>query len=406
MITWIASKAVDNGEYTKRNIMRPAMEINIFLFLPYICLVLTNFLYGVWRNKRGREISLKAGKSYFDFGNMLALALMIFLAVLIVMDRDNPDYVNYQLAYNLYNVQNGTDVGFAFLKELAINQGWSFDLFRTIIVVISFLLTYLGIRKLGVQSNIAIALYAVYPFTYDAIQFANTLAFSIIFYTIPNLIHGQKKDRLKFIIAVAIATTIHAMSLVYFLLLLVKWDEEYRQRGRKMLRFAFLGAIALSLLNKVFPAIGLMIENIFLSYSDAYRGNHYTRGAGVDWGFIVPIALELFFLALLYYCNRSQKDNLKSNTHNEMISESIYEFNLAIVCASPTLLITTEFMRIFRNMLLLNYLGISTALGGCENCNSKRMLKIMFLAVYVLNIIVQFVLFAGHNKNAFWCFFN
>lgn len=376
------------------------MAINYFCVVIYLFLVLGNLFYANSRNKR--QIMVKTTSIHkIDIGTVLAFLLICFLVFLAITDRDNPDYNSYRTSYVMHTV-NTVDKGFEYLRNIGWSLGWSFELFHAVIYGFFYLVTWVALCRFGINKNFALGLYALFPFAYDAIQIRWFCACSVVLFSLSFFMEERKSSIVKYVIGVLIASTLHSLSIVYLLFLLVKIEDSAKSK-QTILRVVFGLSFLVIIVSTVNPSFRQLLIYYFSLNTSQQKFNYYNRG--VNWrNVIFLIAQELFF----YFSaktNYSISKSLDGAEHHEyrIISNLIYGCNLAICCTLPLLLISQNFHRIYRNMLILNY-GLPGLLIGNETKDNRKMLcMLLFLLGFFSNLLWNYY---QDSLNVLLVFFN
>ena len=365
------------------------MDINYWLLITYVIIIVANFIYGV----SGYEyrIICTQCKLQIKLSSILSLILLFFLIFLVVRDRDNPDIHNYYSSYEGTEIFiRKKEMGFELLITIAKKIGLDFYQFRAIIYVFSGLSIWFFFTKMGLDKNIAFSMYAFYPFVYDGIQIRNFLAFVIILLFLPSYFSGTKKGIFLYVVGVLISFSIHFIGILYLIFILINFNSKKIIRKRqKILIFSFVLSMLLIIFMKILPSISLKMMNILISQLDGARIRNYFDHSGNQWGFVIFLFLELMFV----YISKKCRDSLYKNTTKQgvimyRLAENIFWINVAICCLSPLLIANVSFYRLFRNILLINYCIPSIAIAGRI---WKKSLCFIFIFAFLANAIWSYM---------------
>lgn len=358
-----------------------------------LLLILINLIYGISREKSRRQVTIKFGtRELFMVHDLFALILVITLIVIACNTLDIPDIEGYKMFYSGMNT--GIEPGYVFLENLGIRFGLSFETFRSIFIVGSYLVLWIAVDRLKLNKNIVFALYSVYPFTYDVIQLRNLLALSLVVLGISFLYTKDKGNKVKYVICIALATLFHSLMLIY-LVLLVSGKQLIDSRLKKQL----LGlAVALMFVFSILMSRSFAIQSIIGSYFYSFnsvKADAYLR-IGMRYGFIVFWFMEIFYV-LVAYINKKNS----SSVEDEIAERKELSFWIMItvtVLGCPLCILNSNFYRIFRNISVLNYGQLQYSVTSKKNYLSILGIVLFVLgfalnAIYELNINPEGVLY-------------
>lgn len=266
------------------------------------------------------------------------------------------------------------------------------------------MLTWIALGRLGINRNIAFCCYALFPFAYDAIQVRFFLSFTIVLFSLQYLIDEKRSGLIKYIIGVVLATLFHSTAIIYglFILIRLNGNEKLRQR---LLAAIFAVSIVLMGYSLFHPnsAFRMVLVNLFVSNASEIKVRNYL---GYSWkATLMLIAQELLFFATAAINKKMAEDVYERDALEYKVSQLIYGCNLVISCTLPLLLVTPQFLRLFRNLTLLNY-GIPGLLAANGEKSQRK-------TICILLFIISFLSIAGWNyfmgdslEEVFLVFFN
>ena len=377
--------------------------VSFLKILFYSLLLIINLLYGLFRTNLTRKSeeylalnNIKARKKVDLKELFMVFVFVVFLFFVSSSNKSNPDYDSYQVIY-VKDALN-YDLGYQAITNFAIMCGLKYHSFRVIVFFISYACLFIFLLQIKVNKNIAIALYSIYPFFYDSIQLRNFLAFSLILVTLPLLFNGKKSGIVFFITGVVLATFVHKISIVYILLLFLRLKEtKYKIRFLSLLFFlSFLFVV----LCKVVPSMNRFLFSLFEQVVTDKRVD-YIENKTVRFGFLLYIAMELLLLFSSYLCYKSSASNSSFSKNEKRLAYCIFQINLILGCLYPVFLITSEFYRIFRNILLVNYF-IFTINKGKKN-NLALCSDVFLVSGFLVSWLYQ--TFVDGFENVVWCYF-
>lgn len=358
--------------------------MNSIAFFVYINLILINMTYGIYSIKKNKNIHFCFGKSlkfHISLGDLLAIWLICFLIIIASNTTNIPDYLTYKLIYesSSHNIESGYQV----LQTLAHTAGLNFETFRFCILLLSFVLMFVGLKKLRIGVNIPFSIYAIYPFTMDVIQYRNMLAISIIIFSVHYLMKPSRGNSIRYIVGVLIAVSVHVLSIVYLLLLIANYKSEKRTR-RQLIIGLFVASIILAVAMKLSGGISTLIIN-YMFFINSDKAMAYSRGI-INWGFLYFWIMHLGFIASSYFLKDYVSEDLGENlVDNHPLPKYFIWINLAISCTFPLCLVNINFYRIYRNLLLFNYVQSEFYLRD-KSTKHRRLGFVLLVATIVFNI--------------------
>lgn len=288
--------------------------------------------------------------------NALYGIAMAVIFVLMTFNFDGPDIGVYRTAYEevgeasgLQNALNATymERGYAFLMFSANKIGLDFYAFRIFISIICLALFASTIKFYKVNPNFIIGLYMVYIFFFDTIQLRNCIIEFIILYATRYLYkRSDVVSIFKYIICIAVAGTIHTLSWLFLSLLFLSFFKNLRDYKSLFIISASM-FVACVLLQPVFPKIVDMLVKLLR------RGSGYFSST-IRFGYWAVMALNMIALIPLYLYR-------KKVTNEEAKNKIDFIMKIEIVTGLfiPLAFINNNFNRIFRNILILDTIGLT-----------------------------------------------
>lgn len=301
-------------------------------------------------------LSIVSKRSRFVFLNLL-----IFMWVLFGLNSWNADYFGYQQTYNSIGINNAFEsyfqefeIGYKFVCRVAYKFGFDYNLFLATFSIIGLLLITSTIFKYTKRRSYVLGLYFLYPFMMDIVQIRNFMAMAIILFAFRYLISNRKVDKIKYIFFVLIASTFQTVGIFYLILVLAPIKN--RATLVKVVGGITIGIIGvISLLNNgiSIPIIST-ISYLYLKTSIATR-----------LGYLV------YFFISFNLVRFARKKNLEILLKNDDINseidieselefgEIVYNINIILFCIYPLLFLSVDFIRLYRNLLIINYIFYS-----------------------------------------------
>ncbi|PKM90622.1 MAG: hypothetical protein CVU85_00245 [Firmicutes bacterium HGW-Firmicutes-10] len=352
---------------------------------------------------------------------LFSLYIFIFFVIIFGLnnhhlgysDYYNMDFENYYTAYlssaNQISPRN-MEIGFKIVMYISNLLGLSLNSFRFIIGLFGFSLIFITIKKYSSYPNYVLSLYLIYPFINDVIQIRNFIAASIVIFSIRYLLEDKKGNLLKYALFVFLASLFHISSLFYLVLILVKYLKTRH----------FLNLILI-----VLPTL------IILAYTSFYPFlvSRITSNQKVlmylsrrtTWGLIIVYGTIFMMFGVHYILNREAKKSLiGENKLRPGIDEgslvdkmTFYDIllrinTLILLLSLPLLIYDFNYIRLYRNILPLNYIVYVDAImyRRIPAMSHKYFilifisLSILFVMFYGLNASEQ--IFPVFNDNMLW----
>lgn len=377
------------------------MDISYIKISIFILLIAANILIPF--DQRFGSIHIRVTKHrYVSLNDLVALAFLFFLAFLCISDNDNPDYYNYKRTYVL-GIEDSPDMGFILVKNIAKALGFAFEMFQTIMYVCVFSILWMALCKLNVNKNLVLCLYAFFPFVYDAIQIRLFCTTSIMLYSLHFLMERKKSGVIKYVIGILIASSFHALGIVYLLFLMVMLDDTKKSK-QTFLRIVFAASFLLMLTSFFSDSFKNLLTYLFSLSTTEKKFNYYNRGT--NWRNIFILILQEAFFYFSSKINKDIMEKSKSSTCQKyhLMSELIYGCNLAICCTLPLLMISQNFHRLYRNISIINY-GILGFYCGNKMSDNRKYLCVILLALGFLSSL-SWNYYQDSFEKVFLVFFN
>jgi hypothetical protein len=326
---------------------------------------------------------------YYSFSNkgkkFLAFLLIILMWIFFWGNTYNPDYFTY---LNLYNSNSGhlttsLESGFIFLIKISNLMGLSYNMFLLFFSLIGLFLIHSTIKLYTSNFNYIYLLYFIFPFFFDVVQIRNFMVMAIVFYSTRYLMNTNFLSKLKFLILILFASSIQIISLVYLPFILVNIKSKKRESFIQLVSiFSIILSILILLNNKQIPFLYDLIKLTGISKLEIYFNTKTNFGFLIYW-FIQLISFTIAYITKRYY-NQYTRD---SNNNYKLIILN-YQVQLLSFIYLPLFLLNSNFIRIIRNLLLLNYLSISIT----KDCIKNRNIKLFYIIITLLFVLILYVL--------------
>lgn len=297
-------------------------------------------------------------KRYYSKKEFISIVIRIVLTILAFLlfagNTNNPDYMNYSRNYysGEISVQNGL------LKSLLTwcfsKIGIPYQCFLGFVAIFVFILIWKVIIYYSDNKWLPFALYIIYPFLLDIVQIDNYMSYVIVLYGLRYLDDADYKiGNIKYLIIVMIATLIHPLSFIYLLFLLVRIKNE-----KKLTILVCVLAILLLLNVSVLPKLITYIP--FMNQFSIQLGYYLRYTDGFKLGMILYAAM----LIVCYIICRMKYRKFIYLKQNETKQDSLIKIMLVTLCFVPLIMISSEFVRVVRNLWILYYCFLASKNSG------------------------------------------
>lgn len=327
-----------------------------------------------------------------DGSKIYSLFIFPLLFMICLVSKDIPDMENYGDYYNaIGSGDRNTFLGYGWLLLCIIGNKYqlSYVAFKSILYLITCGLVYQTIGKIVADSkekNLVFVIYLIFPGLLDLIQIRFFLASTIILYNLVVFLKKQNiKNGIKYVIATAIAFTIHSSSIFCLVFLFIPLLKYMKLKTIFItVCIASFGFIIVS------PAIKDVLIAVLPDYQ-ADRINSYFSSGHIKLIALV-IYSSLFFLQYLlsYIMYRS---NVLDDEDKKLMRD-VCILNTLLLLSIPLVYISSDFLRLQRPYLLLN-----TAL-IIKNYKSSKSIKIelasiytRYSSLYAITIVAYVILF-------------
>ena len=331
---------------------------------------------------------------------LISFTLIIFLCIVMGANTNNADYYSYE---DLFNLQpNSVEAGFLLIIKLFNFVGLNYVAFRLILAIVGILLIHQTVKKITDNFSCFYMLYFIFPFFIDAVQIRNFLAMSIFIYAVPCLMDDNLKNRIKYILLIILASSIHISAITYLIFLLVN-----KVKKNVLIKYLFIlvimSMVILSLNRSIFIIIVGNLLNYIESLSDhiQYYGEVLTR-----WGYLFYWGVQLSFTYITKILSKEKlnfsKESMSVGKREMQTGESIkkedivnnfcefiFWVNVISLIFMPTYVIQIIYFRFYRNIIPLNYIAIISKLKYLPQKSLKK--RIITIALIGLSIALFFI---------------
>lgn len=283
-------------------------------------------------------ICLISGRS-----KILFVISFLFAWLLIAGNYDNADYNQYLIRYER-GMEVIVDFGFSALCTLFSDLGYDYQTFKAIVSFFCLLLVYSSISKLCKTPSKGAAFFLIFPFIVDITQFRNFVSYSFVFFAVPYLFKDGFKNTIKYVIIVLAASTIHTTSLFYLLFILTRY------RLKKWHVFALIvGVFIAKEAIKLYMALAFETDKLDFFDKPSIAGALFSS-------FIIILNC---YVVWFVFKKRKNIPSRGSDLPSMFCSETTWLYcNLLLLVVIPFLFDNGNYIRIFRNVVLLNMIFI------------------------------------------------
>lgn len=270
----------------------------------------------------------------------------------------NADFENYNVYYSYYSMHifdgfwfPDLEKGFSLLMQIANYFGLSYNQFLGIYAFIGLSLIANSILKYSKLKFLPLFLYFFYQYFLDIVQIRNFMLLSIFIFSIRYLVDWYNTNKmaslLKYIACILIAVQFQITGLFFLLAVFVKKISNIRLAKRITLVTVLLFAFSPYILK---IAITVFNDSRYIIYF-----NNSTSVKGVLF-----IVFYIFSGVLIINClnNRIQGDQEKG-VGASLFSNVVLKFNILLITSIFLFSITPDFIRIYRNVQVLNYIMLT-----------------------------------------------
>lgn len=329
------------------------------------------------------------------FGVIRSRSRIIFflMSILLIFLLGGSLYNSDRLAYEqyYYGLKTGTsflkfEIGFELLCRIALFFGFSFQILLFIIAIAGMVLIGVTIKKFTPNITVVLVLYLIYPFILETVQIRNFIAASIIIFAFQYIVAYEKNFK-KYFILVIIASLFHTSALIYFAAYLIQ------VRNTKKMFYTVLLITILSII--LFP---LMVDVLSLFTTSEKVIAYTTTSTSYLTKFVILIYFAISLLLVKYSIKIVEANDARikgdlriknvstyqrSRTIKPLDTAAIMKINIMCMMVMCFLLNNLNFIRVYRNVFLLNYILFSI----CMVLLSKDKKVFYFLAILIYTII-------------------
>ena len=317
---------------------------------------------------------------------VVVFALLAIVAIYLGGNTENPDYATYQYTYNM-GIENEIEFLYTAFVTIGKALGFSYQIFRLELYCLALLLLYFAVSRISKTTLVFWIYYCIFPMMLDGTQTRNFIAMTIVVNAIIYLINYSKENVVKFCILIILATGFQVLSVFYLILLLIPYVQ-----NNKIIRNIIIGVITISVviaLNR--SALNSLLSNIVSVLGDVDPRVEKYGSIQTRYGFLYSWLYHLVIIGISALI-RKQINNM-SDVDPQIINLIDFGYWLSIVSIVyfPFYVLVATFDRIYRTILVFEYIVWVTALKGNQvRLIDKGSIVIRKEAMPVYSIIICF----------------
>lgn len=333
---------------------------------------------------------------------IIILLTLILIWLFFAGDIGSADVENYKKYYNkviLGNYQLNLEVGYLFLQKIGIWIGLSYMQFKMLSIIPFILLIHSTIKKYSANCHYVYFFYMLYAMFFDIVQIRNFMAISIVIFAIRFLIKDGTQNKVKYIICVLLATSIHTASIFYIILIFIKKDKSNRI-NKIVICITLIFCVMTFIYGSNLPFISQIAQNI-----DNDKISRYLESKS-GYGFVLPFCLQIFNFIMIFFARKIMKGSNEEYHNNELYNEKntiknenniiknrisfvdlIFWINFISFIFLPLYMMSSTFYRVIRNYAILNLIACSLAQ---NQLRSKPIYRLGFNFIVFINTCAWF----------------
>lgn len=313
-------------------------------------------------------------------GKIFSLMLLVFMWVLFWGNFDNADYLNYKNLYDYVSYSgvgySSSQIGFVLMMKFASRMGFEYHHFLMLLSFVGIYLISDTIKRYTNKPQLVLILYFLHPFLLDIVQVKHFFAMSIIVYCFKYLEQGGTSNNIKYILGVLLAFSIHAISIVFLPVLLIK--NMKISKIYKIVILVLVIGIPLAYTNffQIIASRFVDIQRIELYFLNRAR-----------YGFFIQFFIQGLIFLFVYY----SKIILERRKESSKFVELVYRTNLYLIMLFPLYIINGTFERGFRMIMILNYIIFSKFYSTSRKKDKGVVLLVILVFTVALFLYFTFI---------------
>lgn len=330
---------------------------------------------------------------------------IIFASVLCVLGGGNLLTYDQEAYCSVYNgsvnflgFENGYFVFQNTLHQLGVPYQW----YKLLVSVISIVSLFLISEHYKANTTWVLFLYFCFPFAHDTYNLRNTLAAVIISISFCFLANERKRYTVLSFLLCVLSVFFHRASVFYFIPWTVYFIWKNSHLLKLIIKFLLSGVVLFSITSAIFPRILSLVASFlggFLEKLRLERKSGYLEISG-RFGFLFYFAIQLICIFLLYLCyrqyytckkkcNSEKKFRIMSIGKKTSLVQVMLVVSITMLLMVPMYKMNNNFFRVFRNIMPLICVSISSCLNDTKviNNNRKLIIKILTVGLFVFLLL-------------------
>lgn len=344
-------------------------------------------------NTRNRKIlTLKVNTK-----DILPFALLIALIILMGGNTQNPDIRNYIWSYNTTgSVIEGSFI-YTLLKDLFVRVGFSFEIYRLFLYIVGLFNIHYACKRLGASTAVTYICYGIALMMIDSTQTYNFFGMSLLLVGVAHLIRDDSHNRIKFVIAILLATGFHMVFLFYIPFIFI-----YRRTVSKQLLKVYIFTTAIVFLFSTVASVsglaGIIQRVLTIVGLNSYQSYLSAR---TRYGHYYPMLIHLVSCVYsFYFYRKAEKEDLSCKE----ICRIILLLNLYGIFAFPLFRFQLTIARLTRNLEMLTF--ISGVVFTKEQTNKNVRILIIVALLILAGIMGYFSVYSDYQETIVQPFWN
>lgn len=282
---------------------------------------------------------------------LLSVAVSVWI---VYQSTSTADYWIYMKYYQA-DTSGGIEIGYIFLMRLANMMGLTYNEFLMVISIICFAIIMIVYRQFTDNYQLFFSLYFIYEYAIDITQVRNFVASCLLLLAFYFIV---KRKRIFAIVTIAISALMHISMLFYIPLLFIN-PESYK--NRKALKYCSIAivfmCVALKFGGSRFSALSNLLSTVVGSTDLGDKTSYFYSLS--NNGYLLYFALCAVNIAVFMYSRHVIRNNMNQDiveSEMEIILDAGLLINLYCVFSFPFIILNMSFYRLFRNVLLINFM--------------------------------------------------
>ncbi|WP_367278332.1 EpsG family protein [Fusobacterium sp.] len=320
----------------------------------------------------------------FFFKNKIISKIQLFwIWILISFNNGGPDYDGYESIF----IESARKLQFNFFKPGVLYSngayifhkiGLNLEVYTIITSSIALFFLCRIVKKYSKNPNFVYSCFIVFPLVDNIIQKRNFLSMIPILLSIDLLIEKKKCYIVKSFILIIIAFNFHVLGIIYLVYIIVPF---FSLKNIKKISLVILtiGLILMPILDEV--------AKILFRFASS-RVELYFFDISMRLPFYKASCFVIIHLLMFCYVIFSVKFKNKKDTFDKTLLKINYVFLFAI----PLYFYDSTFLRIYRNIFILNYILIGNYIYERKNSINRKIIRVFFILFIILLFLFMYAL--------------